>query len=472
MTDTLAQFNQLMSQSRFGAALQLAVESINKNSQDVRWTLGAGRAALALGRLRDAADSFARAERLVPSDPECQLQIAIVDHRLARSESAERRLRTLIQARPVNEVDAQLVLAEVLHRTNQSDALQRHMLGGGEWLQDPRATLFLARLQAIQDPVAAINTFDTLARGSAPSFLRRIAGFEAVKLLDRGTHYREAFDMATFIHASTGSPFDVGGLEADIAAQKRFLNSTLKITPRANAVTGTAMIVGLPRSGTTLLEQMLDRHPAITGIGEYEGVQTLGDLATASGLLPDELSLLSVRDGAAWQRVYCEGAAFLRQPSAQFTLDKSLHTWRWLPVIAAVLPGTVMLAIEREARDTAISTFLGNFHPSSFGWTGSLDGIHRIIGAHRSILPAALERFGFCHEAIQYESLVEDPAVHAARCLARMGLAMDRATISPESNARTVLTLSYEQVRKPINRASIRRWCNYEWAFDGSWNAL
>ena len=475
MNDALAQmnqFNQLMDQQRYGAALQLAVQSMQHAPKNSRWALGAGRAALALGRLRDAAEHLARAERLAPDDCDCQLQSAIVDHRLGRSASAEARLRTLLAHNTANRVDVNLVLAEVLHRSNQSAALEKHFASGGSWRNDARATLFAARLEASSDASAAIERLESLARSTDPPFLRRIAGFEAVKLLDRTERYREAFDLATFLHASTGGRFDIGGLEADLAAQSALLARSAKLTPMCAPVTGTAMIVALPRSGTTLLEQMLDRHPMISGIGEYEGVQAIGELATASGLWPQDLASLTRDEALSWQRVYCDGADFLRRPSALFTLDKSLQTWRWLPLLATVLPGTVMLAIDRDARDTAISTFLGNFHPSSFGWTASLETVRRVITAHRSLVPAALDRLGFTHESISYEALVDDPAGHAARCLAAMGLAMDAATTAPEGNTRTVLTLSHEQVRKPINRASIGRWRNYEWAFESAWDAL
>ncbi len=472
MHDAPSQFNQLMAQSRFGAALQLALVERAREPRSGRWAYGAGRAALALGRMREAAEHLVQAERLLPNDAECLWQNAIVEHRLGQSGRAEARLRKLIAARPTNEVDARLVLAEVLHRSGQIDSLEREFQVGGDWLLDPRATLFAARLRASADPVAAIEQLDALARGSAPAFLRRIAGFEAVKILDRTARYREAFELATFLHASTGGPFDIGGVVGAIESQKRFIDRGGRIAPRAPAVGGTAMIVALPRSGTTLLEQMLDRHPAVTGIGEYQGTQAIGDLAGASGLTLEEFSSLSRDDALVWQKSYTDGADFLRRPESTWTLDKSLHTWMCLPAIATVLPGSVMIAIERDARDTAISTFLGNFHPSSFGWTASLDSIRTVITAHRSIVPDALSRLGFAYEAIKYEDLVEDPAGHAARCLAKMGLAMHSATTAPEANTRTVLTLSHEQVRRPINRASIGRWNNYEWAFDSQWNAL
>jgi hypothetical protein len=138
--------------------------------------------------------------------------------------------------------------------------------------------------------------------------------------------------------------------------------------------------------------------------------------------------------------------------------------------VAAVLPGAVCLRIERDARDTAISMFLSNFHPQSFGWTRSLDSIRRVIAAERALAPRAMQALGIPHEDLRYEELVERPREHMERVLARMGLPMDEATLAPEANARTVLTLSHEQVRRSINSSSIGRWRNYEWAFDSAWH--
>ena len=76
------------------------------------------------------------------------------------------------------------------------------------------------------------------------------------------------------------------------------------------------------------------------------------------------------------------------------------------------------------------------------------------------------------HEQVVYEDLVADPAGHASRCLERLGLQMEPGVLSPERNARAVFTLSHAQVKQPINRGSIGRWKNYEFAFDDSWRAL
>jgi hypothetical protein len=79
---------------------------------------------------------------------------------------------------------------------------------------------------------------------------------------------------------------------------------------------------------------------------------------------------------------------------------------------------------------------------------------------------------GLPNVSIVYEDLVEDPASYAAQCLKLMGLGMDERVLSPEQNKKGAYTLSFAQVRQPINRRSVARWKNYEFAFDSSWDKV
>ena len=92
-----------------------------------------------------------------------------------------------------------------------------------------------------------------------------------------------------------------------------------------------------------------------------------------------------------------------------------------------------------------------------------------MTSAERALVARSLVALGIPHETIRYEELVDNPSGIMLRCLTQMGLSMDDRVLAPESNSRTVMTLSYEQVRRPINRSSIGRWKNYEWAFAKSW---
>jgi tetratricopeptide (TPR) repeat protein len=468
--DSQQELQQLLARRDFGPALTMANNLVTKTPRDASAWFALARAAFGLGRLRQADEAIDRTIRLGVTGHDVQLIRAVIDHRLGRSAAAIDRLRGLVAKRAPNATDAVLALAEVLHRANRRDELDALVAAGGDWQQDPRAAIFTARVRLKADRAGTITELEELARSDRPALVRRIAGFDAVRLLDADGEYRRAFDLATHLHATTGAPFDLDGMIADDEQQLALVRRGAPwFEPRAPAVRGVSLVVGMPRSGTTLLEQMLDRHPAIGGIGEFDGVNTLGTAVVGQGAWPRELSMLDPRIAAQLQADYLAGTAVTRRSGATWSFDKSLHTWRWLPAVAAVLPGAVCFRIERDPRDTAISLFLSNFHPQSFGWTRSLEGIRRVIAAERALAPAALRALGIPHEDFRYEDLVDRPREHMERCLARMGLPMDDAVLAPEANTRTVLTLSHEQVRRSINRGSIGRWKNYEFAFGPEW---
>jgi hypothetical protein len=315
----------------------------------------------------------------------------------------------LIDRRPPNVVEASVALAEALHRAGRADELEEFLAKGEAWLSDPRAALFRARLEARTNRRAAIDALLKTFRGASHPALKRIAGFEAVRLLDADGRYTEALAVASNVHRETTPRFDMASMEREFEAMHRFLNDVEQdhVEPRALAaqiagvptVEKTALVVGLPRSGTTLLEQMLDRHPEISGIGEYEGTWEIRQGLAALGTWPDRLSETPADAAAKFARVYLEGADARRRspgtsldgrPAASWTFDKSLYQWRLLPALGLVLPGAAFIQIERDARDCAISMHLSNFHPKSWGFTADLASIRRVIELERALVPRAI----------------------------------------------------------------------------------
>jgi tetratricopeptide (TPR) repeat protein len=463
----------LLHAQRHAEAAEAAQAWMARNPRSVEPPLLLVRALLPTGRLGEAHEAAIRGLRIVPGDPRLELFCAVIEHRLGRSDEAIPRLERLVASAPPNGVEASLALAEALHRAGRHEAFDAFAAKGGRWTEDSRAAVFLSRAVARRDREAAIAMLQRTFEDSRDPILRRLAGFEAVKHLDAAGRFGEAFTLATRVHEATTPRYDLGELERDLAEQRRRLAAGRgSFPPRAEAAEGTAIVVGLPRSGTTLLEQMLDRHPKVAGIGEFEGIFEIGEALVAGDHWPSRMLGLGTIEAKALAAAYREGARLRATPDAEWTFDKTLLAWRWLPAIAAVLPGARLLRIARDPRDAAISMFLSNFHPRTWGATASLDSIRRLVELERAIVPEAMKTLEFAHVSLTYESLVADPRGEIARCLELLGLSFDEAVLSPERNARTVLTLSHEQVRRPINASSIGRWRNYAFAFDDRWDAL
>ena len=410
---------------------------------------------------------------VVRKNPGWALLAGVVQTRLGRTDRACELLHPLLQGGDPWATEACAALADLYHFTQRHDDLRRLLAQDRPWTRTPRGQLFAARLLAASDPTQAVSLLQALA-DSAPAGggLRRIAGFDAVKLLDRSGRYREAFDLAARLHAQSPA-FDLDGFLASLQLQKRLLSKGRGwCLPRTEAVDGAAFVVGMPRSGTTLVEQMLDCHPEVAGIGEHEGIGDLAGALVSAGVWPYRLNHLPCAAASAMRAEYTRTARRHAASDARWTLDKSLSTWRFLPALAAILPGAVSLRVMRDARDMAISSFLSFFDPLAFGWTASLVAIRRVIEAERALVPMALQTLELPHETIIYEDLVADPRGVMQRCLTRLGLPMDDRVLAPERSVRTAMTLSHEQVRRPVNDASIGRWRHYAFAFDSAWDAL
>ncbi|HEY1090823.1 MAG TPA: sulfotransferase, partial [Burkholderiaceae bacterium] len=235
----------------------------------------------------------------------------------------------------------------------------------------------------------------------------------------------------------------------------------------------TACILGLPRSGTTLLEQMLDMHSGICGVGELP--------------LPGQMADAMAREGGGWpggamrvkrttldamhQRYQQETRGRRQLPADTWTIDKTVFPMMQPLFIAGVLPGTKVLRITRDARDNAVSLFLNNMDPS-WGWTSSPESIRQVIKAEREYMPVILDKLKLDVVSIRFEDLVDAPELNLRRVLTHLGLDWQPACASPHENGRLVFTLSHEQVRRPVNRQGIGRWLNHRDAFGSEWDEL
>ncbi|NBX37582.1 MAG: sulfotransferase [Planctomycetes bacterium] len=471
-----AEVQSLLDQGFARRALEVADRWSTKSRQQVGPWLARSSANTRLGRI-DAADrDLEVAERLAPNDDRVIFLRGLTDQQLARLDASIKRLRPLTGKPGPYSTEAWMGLVDSLWIAGRRAELADEVARAGPWTQDPRHALHTARSVSHTDPARAVTELTAVMQSGVAPFVRRLAGFDAVRLLDRGGKHREAFDLAQRTHAMTGSPFDLDAFLQPVLDLRMRTPGAAAGSPRARpevpVVDGLAMFVSVPRSGTTLLEQMLDAHPQVSGIGEYDGLRFIGEATQSLGFSGRSIEQLSAKDAIQLQREYLSDALRRRRANAPWMVDKNLRAWRLIPELAAVLPGTRCFHVVRDPRDTAISILLSYFHPHSDGWTASLDSIRRVLEAVESALPDALASHGLRHETIVYERLVDDPAGEASRCLRLLGLELAEGVLRPESNPRSVFTLSHAQVQAPINTSSIGRWKNYEWAFGSEWDAL
>ena len=371
-------------------------------------------------------------------------------------------------------------LADACHHAGDRPALAQLLSSQPGWAATPEGRLFNARLCAATDPEAAVAALLPLAEGRFPGQLRRMAGFDAVKLLDQLGRHRQAWSLARQLQCATAPPFDLQGFLAPLQEQLEALRCAdlqplLPPAPPAAAAgePGVAFVLGLPRSGTTLLEQMLDGHPSVCGIGEFQGLTLLSRELGEQGCGAEQLTCLSGQRRSALARIYRQPAQRLADGQAAWIVDKSLISWMWLPAIAQVMPGSVVLHLRRDPRDLALSLSMAAIRPTgALGWVSSLDQIRAVLSIHLQLTSLAIERLQLNHRVIRYESLVAQPEASLRGCLDAMHLPMHEGVLHPERNPRIPITLSHSQAREPIYSTSVGRWRQYDWLFGDEWEQL
>ena len=458
---------RLLQSGDAAGALRTADELLAKLPSSPVGLLGRARALIMMGRDIEGELELDRALKVAPGDAVANTIRANLDAMYGRDEEAIARLRPHALAKTAQANESLLVLLDILYHSGRRDEWRELLQRPGPWRQDPRAAVHEARLAVAADALAGVERLKALFRSAAPPAIRRLAGFEAVGVLDKAGDYRGAFALAREVHAATDETFDFERFRRPIAeqlARARELGNW--ITPRVPKVDGVLLMCAMPRSGTTLLEQMLDRHPAISGIGEYGGTSAVFAGLRRQPAWPRHPDDVPAEAYGALQQLYLAGAARNRRPDARWAFDKNLRTWLTLPEIAATLPGAACTVVERDPRDLATSLYLSHFHIGQQGWTTSLDSIRRAIELFQLVVPRLLETLAIPHVTVVYEDLVAEPARDARRVLDVLGLAMDERVLSPEANARAAMTQSVAQVRRPISSSSIGRWRNYAFAFE------
>lgn len=214
----------------------------------------------------------------------------------------------------------------------------------------------------------------------------------------------------------------------------------------------TIFVTGLPRTGTTLVEQILTSHSAVSHGGEIGRLPLIA--AEIAGHSQPALAAFAKQTGTPhlaqlWHRWLDE-----RFPGSTRVADKSLTSTRFLGLAAAVLPDAPLIWMTRDPLDTAWSCFR-TFLPVGHQWTCDLENIARTFRLEQALLDHWRGVLGSRLLVVPYEDLVSDPASWTRSILAHCGLAEEPQVFTPHENKRHIGTASVMQVRQPINRKAI-----------------
>lgn len=212
-------------------------------------------------------------------------------------------------------------------------------------------------------------------------------------------------------------------------------------------------IVGMPRSGSTLVEQILASHPAVEGLGELAELREVAGSAEPEGLGEAAAAALGQR--------YLAAAGRRRRTARPFFTDKMPANWRHLGLICLILPNARIIDVRREPMACCFSSFTTYFnrHTSFPATLADLARYYRdyvrVMDHFDEVAPGRIHH-------VRYERLVDDLEGETRRLLDHLGLPFAAECLRFHENPREVQTPSAQQVRRPINRDGLDRWRCYE----------
>ena len=216
------------------------------------------------------------------------------------------------------------------------------------------------------------------------------------------------------------------------------------------------LVLGMPRSGTTLTEQIISSHPAVYGAGE------LRDLARAAGAgFPEDMANLA-RGGLAEIAERYIASLQARAPEAGRVTDKMPLNFLFIGLMHLMLPNAKIVHVQRDPRDTCLSNFTRLFGRNQYQSYDLRDlGLYyrdyaRVMEHWRAVLPKD------AFYDLRYEDLVADAETETRRLIDYLGLEWDDACLAFHESKRQVRTASLTQVRQPIYSSSVGRWQRYE----------
>ncbi|MHC5007387.1 MAG: tetratricopeptide repeat-containing sulfotransferase family protein, partial [Planctomycetota bacterium] len=306
-----------------------------------------------------------------------------------------------------------------------------------------------------------------LARADLPADTRHRVGHVAGNASEKAGDHDKAFALHADANRAVAIPFDHDDYARTVDRLIEVFSAEFvgRISRHGSRSPLPVFIAGMPRSGTTLVEQIIDAHPQACGGGELQDLETI-----AAGLhleldclepYPACAAELDVDDVARLSKRYIDNLKRSAR-TAKRVVNKSLENYRNLGLIAVLFPAAPIIHCVRDPRDTCVSCFMSSIlpgpHPyiSDLGDLGFAYGQYERLMTHwKQVVPQPILEVG-------YEALVDDLEAESRRIIEFVGLDWDDACLRFHASGRIVRTASYEQVRQPIYRSSIGRYQRFE----------
>ena len=224
-------------------------------------------------------------------------------------------------------------------------------------------------------------------------------------------------------------------------------------------------ILGMPRSGTTLVEQIISSHSEVTGAGELNYTQQFGIDLTIGQKPVNAETVQSFRERYL-------GELAKRADGQAFVTDKMPQNFRYIALICAAFPEAKIVHVQRSAEATCWSNFKHYFASKSLGYSYNLSDTINYYGLYKDLMHFWSQSYSDRIYNLDYDKLTENQTSETRRLIEYLGLNWEDACLAPQNNKRSVRTASQQQVRQKVYKGSSQAWRKYEPFLDGVFNEL
>ncbi len=300
--------------------------------------------------------------------------------------------------------------------------------------------------------------------------------FSLGELYDHSGQYAEAFDCFKTANEMDAARHSEQNHGANLAPLADFFSKERVATlPQSTCRSELPIfIVGMPRTGTSLVEQILASHPLVSAGGERGDIFTIIDslrpAVSQNARYPHSLEFVTQDALTEMATGHLERIAPLSGGSVRFTDKTPLHGMH-LGFISQLLPASRIIICNRNALDTCLSIYFHRFN-AFHDYAYRLDTLGTFYREYYALMQHWVRVLDLKILSVQYEDLVSDPEPNIRSIIDFCGLDWNESCLRFHENTRTVNTPSYDQVRRPMYTKSIDRWKHYSPFLESLRNAL
>lgn len=416
-------------------AIQSLRETLRLNPGHAGACISLASALMTQGRADEALVCCEQALRISPQHADAVALAATIEQHMGKAEQAWQRLQPWVEA-GIRNVNLAVAFAEV------SKTLDR-----------PGAAIELLERVLVEEQPLPVTS-------------RRNIHFNLGRLYDKIGNYAQAFEH--YRQGNAARP-----MEYDALANSRETSAVIEVhsaaflaaAPRARERSERPVfVVGMPRSGTSLVEQILASHPKVFGAGElpnlWQMVARLPRMLGTTVAYPGCMTSLQQDTVDRLARDYLDHLAALA-PASSRVVDKMPANFWFLGLIALLFPGARVIHCTRDPVDTCLSCYFQDFS-RAHAYSYDLAQLGAYYKDYQRLMAHWQQVLSIPMLTVNYEELVENQDAVIRQMVNFIGLDWDDRCLSFHETQRFVATASYDQVRRPLYRKSVARWKSYE----------